>query len=256
MCSLTPYQDNLVKLVDAIYKPWPCLILEYVPLGTLKDQYPGANVAEGELLTISQQSLSALAYLHGRKPPITHRDIKPDNILVQSLQPLCIKLADFGLAKMTGSSLKTICGTATYAAPEIARYIGSSKDVPREKYTPAIDIWSLGVVILWCGYGLPRPGEGKGILWCTEIMRRAKSHEYDDIIDLLKTDMLVRASKRESADVCLSRVLELSMTSRDGSVTPTPGSDSEEIPGSRENGSKQGLRSQSMPITSCRVSSF
>ena len=51
----------------------------------LKDQYSG-NIPVHQVLTILQQSLSALAYLHGRNPPIAHRDIKPGNILVQSLE--------------------------------------------------------------------------------------------------------------------------------------------------------------------------
>lgn len=135
-----------------------------MPLGTLRDQYLSGNVPEDDILMIFEQSLSALAYLHGLKPPIAHRDIKPDNILVRCLNPLYIKLADFGLAKekTTKNPLKTICGTATYAAPEIAKYLGSSRDVPTGKYTTAVDSWSLGVVILWCGYGLPDPGEGGG----------------------------------------------------------------------------------------------
>jgi serine/threonine protein kinase len=200
-------QKHLVRPVDEKFEPWPCLILEYVPLGTLRDQCLNGNVPEDEILTILEQSLSALAYLHGLKPPIAHRDIKPDNILVQSLEPLYIKLADFGLAKAE-CQLETICGTSTYAAPEIAKYIGSSRSVPREKYTTAIEIWSLGVVILWCGYGLPDAGEGGGVLWCTQIIRRAKSRKSDDVIDLLTTPMLVRASNRQSAKTCWNRVLD------------------------------------------------
>jgi serine/threonine protein kinase len=92
-------QDHLVKLVAERFGPWPCLILEYMPLETLRDQYLSGNVPEDDILTILEQSLSALAYLHGLKPPIAHRDIKPDNILVQSLEPLYIKLADFRLAQ-------------------------------------------------------------------------------------------------------------------------------------------------------------
>jgi serine/threonine protein kinase len=200
------------------------LILEYLPLGNLEDQRIKRPFSRNETLTILQQSLSTLKYLHGRKPPIVHRDIKPENILVQSRDPLHIKFADFGLAKAS-SYLKTICGTGTYLAPEIAKYCGLSKNVPQEKYTEEVDIWSLGVVILKYAYGLPHPGEGGGILWCEKIIEEANHWHTEPLVDFLVTAMLVKESKsRHSATTCLDRALELSFPSRGGSLTPTAAS--------------------------------
>ncbi|KAM3425834.1 hypothetical protein NHJ13734_009889 [Beauveria thailandica] len=53
---------------------------------------------------------------------ITHRDIKPDNILINSLEPLEVKLTDFSLSKMIDSDqtfLRTFCGTLLYCPPEV-----------------------------------------------------------------------------------------------------------------------------------------
>lgn len=97
------------------------IIMELVPGGDI-----GKHVAdegpfpEAEARIISQQLLSALAYLHNNN--ITHRDVKPDNILINSLSPLEVKLTDFGLSKMVDTEqtfLRTFCGTLLYCAPEV-----------------------------------------------------------------------------------------------------------------------------------------
>ena len=61
-----------------------------------------------------------------------------------------VKLADFGLAKIIGeeSFTTTLCGTPSYVAPEILA------DGRHRKYTKAVDIWSLGVVLYICLCGL------------------------------------------------------------------------------------------------------
>lgn len=81
---------------------------------------------------------------------IVHRDIKPENILLVDLD-LNVKLADFGLAKIIGeeSFTTTLCGTPSYVAPEILT------DNKQRKYTKAVDIWSLGVVLYICLCGFP-----------------------------------------------------------------------------------------------------
>lgn len=81
---------------------------------------------------------------------IVHRDIKPENILLTD-KNLHVKLADFGLAKIIGeeSFTTTLCGTPSYVAPEI---LAESK---QRKYTKAVDIWSLGVVLYICLCGFP-----------------------------------------------------------------------------------------------------
>lgn len=92
---------------------------------------------------------SGLHYLHSRKPPIVHRDIKSPNIL---LMDGIAKIADVGIARSKSDSDMTAQKgyTIAWAAPEV---------VYRRRATEKIDIWSFGVII-WevVSAKLPRVG--------------------------------------------------------------------------------------------------
>lgn len=95
--------------------------MEFVPVGDLlrhMNTYGAITEPQGRL--VARQMCQALRYLH--RVRITHRDIKPDNILIQQMEPMIVKLSDFGLSKVTKGDvtvLKTFCGTLLYCAPEV-----------------------------------------------------------------------------------------------------------------------------------------
>jgi serine/threonine protein kinase len=83
------------------------------------------------------QLLTALAFLHANG--IAHRDIKPDNILLDADKN--VKLGDFGFSRRVNGAflMQTPCGSPDYVAPEIL--LGKDYDGLKA------DIWSVGVVL-------------------------------------------------------------------------------------------------------------
>ncbi|CAG2100145.1 unnamed protein product [Medioppia subpectinata] len=90
---------------------------------------------------IFKELLECVQYLHEYKPPVIHRDLKPDNILIDPNinSNHILKLCDFGLAKETISgetASNSVVGTSRYMAPEV--YSG--------KYNHKSDIYSLNII--------------------------------------------------------------------------------------------------------------
>ena len=141
---------RIVQALDFREEPGPLLVMPYFRLGNLENQHQDSPIAADETIEVLSQCLEALEYLHHRG--VVHRDIKPSNILVESRDPLSVKLADFGLAQVAAPGLETVRGTFPYVTPEI--YYG-------EDYSPAVDLWSLGVVGLELTYGIEKQKSNK-----------------------------------------------------------------------------------------------
>ncbi|KAF9334374.1 hypothetical protein BG006_002275 [Podila minutissima] len=120
------------------------LVTEYCPNGELLEALIRERCKPSLAKKWFRQICLAIQYCHSRK--IVHRDLKLENILLDSQNN--IKLIDFGFTRECESKklLESYCGSAAYTAPEI---------IVGKKYSgPEADIWSLGVILytLLAGY--------------------------------------------------------------------------------------------------------
>ncbi|OHT02253.1 CAMK family protein kinase [Tritrichomonas foetus] len=127
---------NIIKLYDSFHEgDLAFLILELCTPASLYSLIKDAPIPSPKLFIYMKQIVSAIQYCHSRG--FVHRDIKPQNILIDIYGRS--KLADFGMAIPVekGQKLTDYIGSPQYLPPEMIR------KVPYDPYKA--DIWSLGV---------------------------------------------------------------------------------------------------------------
>jgi serine/threonine protein kinase len=116
------------------------LVMEFVAGGDLQHVLdklgPKGKLAEDKVLRWARQMLDVLDFLHGQKPPIIYRDLKPGNIMID--KDGRAMLIDFGIARfLPPGGRGTQIGSVGYAPPE--QYMG--------KVEPRSDLYSLAATM-------------------------------------------------------------------------------------------------------------
>ncbi|KAH3661524.1 hypothetical protein OGAPHI_006372 [Ogataea philodendri] len=213
---------NIVRSYETFVEPYDAntmttyLVLEKVNGGELFNRIVSkGKLGQKETKALIGQLIDGLRYLHSLD--IAHRDLKPENILLdiklrsdeseKQTGPwdkheldVKVKIADFGLAKFIGRTkfTDTLCGTPAYVAPEVL--VNSTE----RKYTKAVDMWSVGVLIYVCLCGFPPFSEELGPPSMRQQIIEGRYFFFspywdgieDSALDLIARLLVVDATKR------------------------------------------------------------
>nr|XP_011450899.2 SNF-related serine/threonine-protein kinase isoform X1 [Crassostrea gigas] len=163
-CMKLVQHPNVVRLYEVIDTQTKLyLILELGDGGDMYDYIMkhDKGLPEDKARRYFRQIVEAISYCH--KLHVVHRDLKPENVVFFEKLGI-VKLTDFGFSNMfnPGKKLETSCGSLAYSAPEIL--LGDSYDAP------AVDVWSLGVILFMLVCGVPPFQEANDSETLTMIM--------------------------------------------------------------------------------------
>ncbi|XP_059163731.1 MAP/microtubule affinity-regulating kinase 3-like isoform X5 [Physella acuta] len=189
---------NIVKLFEVIETEKTLyLVMEYASGGEVFDYLVAhGRMKEKEARAKFRQIVSSVQYCHQKH--IVHRDLKAENLLLDS--DMNIKIADYGFSNefVPGNKLDTFCGSPPYAAPEL--FQGKKYDGPE------VDVWSLGVILYTLVSG-SLPFDGQNLKELRERVLRGKYripfYMSTDCENLLKKFLVLNPLKRASLETIM-----------------------------------------------------
>ena len=221
---------NCVSVVDfGVWEGAPYLVMEYVAGKTLRQILDAGPIQPMRALGLTKQIAAGLAHAHAQG--ITHRDVKPANIMITEEIGTGehVRILDFGLARLRGAvgrdatQTNVVVGTPNYMAPE--QTVGGSTIDART------DVYAVGVVLfeMICGQ---RPFQAEDTLALLGMHRAAPIPKVADRVDrtvvlppglqdLIDTAMAKSPEDRFQTAVELANAIdEMTTVQR----TPPPGS--------------------------------
>ena len=174
---------NIVQLIGVYYPPdsqLPMLVMEYLPL-SLTQCLEREELPLQMKYSILVDVAKGLCYLHGKRPPIVHRDLTANNVLLTS--SYSAKISDLGVSRLADTfkkhHLTTVPGNAMVMPPEALE--------GNPVYDHKLDVFSYGCFILHVLTGqlpqptkdfVPEPGRRTSYIKVSEWDRRSSCIEY------------------------------------------------------------------------------
>jgi len=226
--------ENIIELLDVFEtSTYMFLIFELAVNGELWDHLNSVvSISEKKARRIMSQILEAIRHCHSAG--VVHRDVKPENILLD--EHFNIKLTDFGFAKILqpGERLYDVCGTPGYLAPELLK-AGMFERDECDGYGVEVDIWACGVVLYTMLAGFPPFWHRQRLKMIRQIMEGKysfSSSEWNDVScspkDLISNMLVVDHKKRFIVSQCIRHPFFLQRPlSRKGSIVASTETSSE-----------------------------
>lgn len=197
------HHPHIVEYLGFVHRTGqsPYLLTKFEEGGSLLDHMKRVGtMGVRETAEVGRQVCRALAKGHSKG--ITHRDLKPENLLITELtakgDPPTVRVADFGIAKVTGSigtgitRAGVFVGTPQYAAPE--QFLG-------QPTSPTADVYSLGAVMIFMMTARPL---------VPNAHRMDSEDVYTALLDALPPSIL-RPSDAAKDCEAMNRVLDAAM---------------------------------------------
>lgn len=158
----------------------PLLVMEFLPTSLSACLQTRPRIPRYLQISMLHNVTLGLAYLHGHSPPIIHRDLTANNVLLTS--NMQAKIADLGVARMLDESrvrsqLTQAPGTSAYMPPEAL--------APNPQYTTKIDSFSFGnLVVHLVSQQWPLPAEPTRLVRgkLVPVSEPERRQEYLDLI--------------------------------------------------------------------------
>uniref|UniRef100_A0A8C5MQC1 Serine/threonine-protein kinase 17B n=1 Tax=Leptobrachium leishanense TaxID=445787 RepID=A0A8C5MQC1_9ANUR len=212
MAHFSPYVVDLHEVYETSSEM--VLVMEYAAGGEIFNQCVADQdeaFTEKDVIRLIDQILQGILYLHRNN--VVHLDLKPQNILLTSCNPLGdIRIVDFGLSRQVDriKEVREILGTPEYVAPEVLNY---------EPISTATDMWSVGVLtyVMLTGES-PFLGDTKQETFLNisqvnvDYSQEVFAGISEQAVDFIKSLLLKNPRERARAEQCLKHPWLSSLT--------------------------------------------
>ena len=141
---------NIVHFIGIYHPPqqlFPVMIMELMD-ESLTTYAEKSNIGFKRRMSILHDVAEGLSYLHSRNPPVIHRDLSPNNILLKHVPLLVVaKIADLGVAKIVNVDDKSSISYQT-TVPGTVDFMPLEAFGDKPKYGTSLDTFSYGGIML------------------------------------------------------------------------------------------------------------